>query len=101
MDAVPGMETTFWMTPTKTTAEMRKETGNDQFNFELSCQQICGGSHWNMRRVVIVETEEEYNNWLKSQQPFYTQWQQLNGGATTAATESDEEKLEVAISVNP
>lgn len=102
MDAVPGMETYFWITPNKTTAEMRKELGDDTFNYELSCQQICGASHWNMRRVVVVETEEEYNNWLKSQQPFYNQWRQLNAGNIDAEENSlEKEKLEVAISVNP
>ncbi len=102
MDAVPGMATHFWVTPNKTTAEMRKDLGDDNFNYELSCQQICGASHWNMRRIVVVETMEEYQAWLASQQPFYAQWQQMNGGATTASTENlSNEQLDVAISVNP
>ena len=79
MDAVPGMPTSFWLTPTKTTEEMRNDTGNPDFNYELSCQQICGGGHWNMRRVVIVETQEEYDAWIKDQTPLYTSWKETYG----------------------
>ncbi len=79
MDAVPGMDTYFWFTPTKTTEEMREITGNPEFNYEMSCQQICGGGHWNMRRVIIVETEEEYKQWLNSQKPFYASWKENFG----------------------
>ena len=80
MDAVPGMPTNFWLTPNKTTQEMRDITGNPDFNYEMSCQQICGGAHWNMRRVVIVESMEEYQRWLGQQKAFYTSWEQNFGG---------------------
>ena len=32
MDAVPGIPTTMWFTPTKTTKQMKEETGNDKFD---------------------------------------------------------------------
>ena len=70
MDAVPGMPTSFYFTPTITTDEMRQRTGNSKFNFEMSCQQICGGSHYNMRRVIKVVTRAEYDRWMGQQKPF-------------------------------
>jgi cytochrome c oxidase subunit 2 len=90
MDAVPGMMTSFNFRPTKTTAEMREITGNPDFNYEMSCQQICGGGHWNMRRVVVVETMEEYQAWLKQQKPFYAQWKEMNGEPSTGGTAAAE-----------
>ncbi|GAB4419351.1 MAG: hypothetical protein OHK0039_31670 [Bacteroidia bacterium] len=91
MDAVPGMTTYFHFKPLKTTAEMRQETGNDKFDYELSCQQICGGGHWNMRLIVKVETWEEYQSWLAQQRTFYTEWQEANGiDAMTAQTDTED-----------
>lgn len=68
MNCVPGMETTFEFTPTITTAEMRKEIGNENFNYVLLCNKICGASHYNMQMDVIVETQEEFDKWMKDQQ---------------------------------
>ena len=65
MNAVPGQETSFLMTPTITTAEMKKKTGNPEFEYILLCNKICGASHYNMQRKVVVVSEEEYNDWLK------------------------------------
>ncbi len=89
MDAVPGMPTSFWFTPTKTTAEMRKIRGDEDFDYEMSCQQICGAAHWKMRRVVVVETEEEFNKWLRSQKPFYATWKEVTGSSTGGVAETD------------
>lgn len=72
MDCVPGIPTQFWFTPTKTTAEMRAEFGED-FNYELACAELCGAAHYNMRKVVVIEEPEEYEAWLKEQQPIYKQ----------------------------
>ncbi len=71
MDAVPGIPTQFWFTPTTTTAEARKLYDNPEFEFEVACAELCGAAHYNMRRVAIVETEEEFNKWAKEQQPTY------------------------------
>jgi len=65
MNAVPGQETTFRMTPTITTAEMREKTGDPDFDYVLMCNKICGASHYNMQRKVVVVSEEEYEAWLK------------------------------------
>lgn len=72
MDAVPGTPTTMWFTPTKTTADMKKETKNPDFVYEISCDQMCGKGHWSMRGEIIVETQEEFDAWLAKKDPLYT-----------------------------
>ncbi|MGB5203134.1 cytochrome c oxidase subunit II [Eudoraea sp.] len=94
MNCVPGMTTEFSFTPTITTVEMRmnpdivdkvKRTnkiraeraanGEDnsdpwEFDYILLCNKICGKSHYNMQMKIIVESEEDYNAWMESQQTF-------------------------------
>jgi cytochrome c oxidase subunit II len=70
MDAVPGMSTKFWFIPTKTTEEMKAETNNPNFKYEVACTEVCGKGHFAMRYIIVVETEEEYNKWLKEQEPL-------------------------------
>ncbi|XLS29801.1 cytochrome c oxidase subunit II [Flavobacteriaceae bacterium M23B6Z8] len=98
MNCVPGMITQFSFTPTLTTEEMRlkpdiadKVLRTNQiraerskilvakgeqpldpweFDFVLLCNKICGASHWNMQMKIVVETEEEFNDWIKEQQTF-------------------------------
>ena len=71
MDAVPGTPTTMWFTPTITTADMRKKTGNPDFVYEISCDQMCGKGHWSMRGVIVVETQEEFDAWMAGKKPQY------------------------------
>ncbi len=90
MDAVPGMPTYFVFTPSITTDEYRLKLREypeyqkpvdpadpespmlwENFNFELACAELCGTGHWSMRRVVRIVTEEEYQDWLSQQQPYY------------------------------
>lgn len=73
MDAVPGMPTQFKFTPTKTTAEMRAELGDPNFNYEMACTEICGRGHFSMRFPVIVEEVEEYEKWKASQEAWLKQ----------------------------
>ena len=49
MDAVPGTPTTMWFTPTKTSKQMIEETGNPNFVYEISYDQMCGKGHTGMR----------------------------------------------------
>ena len=67
MNCVPGTTTQFAFTPTVTTVDMKKELDNESFEYVMLCNKICGAAHYNMQMKVIVETEEEYNNWLESQ----------------------------------
>ena len=71
MDAVPGIPTTMWFTPIYTTEEMKTRTGNPNFVYEISCDQMCGQGHFSMRGVIIVEKEEDYKKWLAEQKPEY------------------------------
>lgn len=71
MDAVPGTPTTMWFTPTKTTKQMREETGNPNFVFEIACDQMCGKGHTGMRGEIIVETQEEFDSWIAGKEPKY------------------------------
>ncbi len=73
MDAVPGMPTQFWFVPKKTTEDMRKETGNPDFNYELACAEICGKGHFSMRMLIVVDTPEEYEAWKKKQKTWLAQ----------------------------
>ncbi len=71
MDAVPGTPTTMWFTPTKTSKQMIEETGNPDFVFEISCDQMCGKGHTGMRGTIIVETQEEFDAWIAGKKPQY------------------------------
>ena len=79
MNTVPGMKTYFKFTPTITTAEMRAKYKEDkpeeykrlysskdlEFNYILLCNKICGSNHYNMQMNIVVDTEEDYQRWLR------------------------------------
>ncbi|MFN4079946.1 MAG: OmpA family protein [Saprospiraceae bacterium] len=90
MDAVPGMPTYFVFTPVKTTAEFRNELRKypeyntpfdpkdpngpkrwEKFDYELACAELCGKSHYAMRRILRIVPQDEYDAWLKTQESFY------------------------------
>lgn len=90
MDAVPGLPTYFVFTPEKTTEQYREELSKypeynvpkdpsdpeskmvwEEFNYELACAELCGKSHYSMRRIVRIVTQPEYDAWLAKQQSFY------------------------------
>jgi len=98
MNVVPGMITQFAFTPSVTTADMRMdpdmvekvnhinqiradrkadgEVDNVdpwQFDYVLLCNKICGSSHYNMQMKIIVETQEEFDAWIKEQDTFKQQ----------------------------
>jgi cytochrome c oxidase subunit 2 len=85
MDAVPGTPTTMWFTPTKTTKQVRQETGDPEFVFEISCDQMCGRGHYSMRGTIVVETQEEFDAWVAGQKPQYAVAQQAASPAPTPA----------------
>lgn len=99
MNCVPGMVTQFSFVPTVTTAEFRQMPGTVekvaninkirgqksqelianggealepyQFDYLLLCNKICGASHYNMQMKIVVETQEEFDKWLASQEKLY------------------------------
>jgi cytochrome c oxidase subunit 2 len=84
MDAVPGTPTTIWFTPKYTTAEMKKITNNEAFEYEISCDQMCGNSHYSMRGIVKVVTADEFALWRASQKPKYAEIQEKANPAPAA-----------------
>jgi cytochrome c oxidase, subunit II len=58
MDAVPGMVSWLWFTPT--------QTGT----FEIACAEYCGLGHYVMRSRVVVEEEGAFQAWLSTQRTF-------------------------------
>jgi cytochrome c oxidase subunit II len=73
MDAVPGTPTTMWFTPKYTTEEMKKMTGNPDFQYEISCDQMCGKGHFSMKGIIQVVTQEEFILWRAKQISNYAQ----------------------------
>jgi cytochrome c oxidase subunit 2 len=89
MDAVPGTPTTMWFTPLYTTAEMKKKTGNPDFEYEISCDQMCGRGHYSMRGEIQVVTPEEFILWRAKQQSNYAQVMKDKAPAPHAAQALD------------
>ena len=63
-DAIPGLTIPIWFVPTITTAEMRTQTGNSAFQYEIACAQLCGLGHARMRGFVTVQSAEEFQKWM-------------------------------------
>jgi len=58
MDAVPGIVTYYWFEPNKTG------------EYEVLCVEYCGVGHYAMRGGVIVQDNQEYENWIQEQETF-------------------------------
>ena len=50
---------------------MKEITGNPDFVYEISCDQMCGKGHYAMRGTVIVHTQEEFDAWMAQQQSYH------------------------------
>ena len=85
MDAVPGIATTLCFTPSITTDSMKLITGNPNFVYEIACDQLCGKGHYSMRGTIIVQTQEQYDAWINTQQTYYAQ----NNPAAAPSAPSD------------
>ncbi len=73
MNAVPGMTTQIKVVPTITSDSMRTHVMHDEnFNFILLCNKICGASHYNMQMPLMVVSSADFDAWAtKSQEkPF-------------------------------
>src|SRR6478752_1637776 len=71
MDAVPGTPTTMWFTPTKTTAQMKKDMDDPDFVYEISCDQMCGAGHYKMRGTIEVLEQEDFDAQMAKMKPQY------------------------------
>lgn len=103
MDAVPGTPTTLWFTPIKTTRQMRQETGNPDFVYEIACDQMCGSGHTGMRGEIMVVTQAEYNIWLKKQVPKYESVKKslADAGAATEVVKQAADSATAAVTASP
>ena len=63
-DAVPGLTIPIWFIPNVTTADMRTQIGNPEFQYEIACAQLCGIGHARMRGFVTVQSAEEFQQWM-------------------------------------
>jgi cytochrome c oxidase subunit 2 len=89
MDAVPGIPTTMYFTPKYTTEEMKKITGDPAFEYEISCQEMCGNGHYSMKGVVKVVTPSEYILWRAKQKAKYlTAFPELDPANKKPATDT-------------
>jgi len=68
-DAIPGSLIPVWFTPIK--------TGTD----EVICAQLCGLGHYGMKGTLVVDTQQDYEAWLKERA-------ELAGGTQGAAAAS-------------
>jgi cytochrome c oxidase subunit 2 len=91
MYCVPGMTTSFSFIPTITTAEMKQKMNNPEFDFLLYCNNICGSAHFNMQMKIVIETEEEFERWNKTQVRFA---ESLQGDKKEEEKPAEEEKTE-------
>jgi cytochrome c oxidase subunit 2 len=56
-DAIPGMSIPLWFVPNRTG------------DWQIACAQLCGNSHFNMKGIFKVQTEDEFNSWLAEREP--------------------------------
>jgi len=54
-DVIPGMSIPVWFTPVKIG------------QWEIACAQLCGLGHYRMRGFLTVQSQEEFEKWLKEQ----------------------------------
>lgn len=70
INTVPGMTTYFKMQPIYTTSEMKEIMDDENFEYVLMCNKICGGSHYKMKMSVKVLGPEDYLQWQKSKTTY-------------------------------
>lgn len=59
-DIIPGMRVQAWFTPIK------------EGTFDIACSQLCGIGHYRMKGVLIVESLQKYQEWVKSNTLTYS-----------------------------
>ena len=60
-DAVPGIVQPVWFTP------------NQLGEWDIACSQLCGIGHYRMRARYAIQSQEDYEAWLKEEASFLTQ----------------------------
>lgn len=125
MNVVPGMITQFAFKPTMTTEEIReteymvekmarihkirKENSlalvaegkeplppYEEFDYYVLCNKICGVAHYNMQMKLIVETPEEFQEWIAQQEVLAKTLQPEEEAPAAAMEETPEEDGQAA-----
>jgi cytochrome c oxidase subunit 2 len=65
-----------------------KDKYGDKFEYEISCDQMCGSGHYTMRGLIVVETQAEYDKWFAQQTPIYVSTMQQNSPPPAQAPDS-------------
>jgi cytochrome c oxidase subunit 2 len=53
--------------PNVTTEDMRRRLGKPDFDYEITCSQLCGLGHFRMRGFVTVQSDADFRKWLADQ----------------------------------
>ncbi len=72
-DCIPGVSIAVHFVP--------KQTGT----YAITCAQLCGSGHYQMRANLTVDTEEDFNNWILENTPI----PDTSSGAGAAAPAAD------------
>ena len=67
-DAIPGLRIPVWFIPTVTTADMRQKMGKADFDYEITCSQLCGLGHFRMRGFITIQSAADYKKWYDDQE---------------------------------
>jgi cytochrome c oxidase subunit II len=101
MDAVPGLITSMWFTPTITTEEMKVKTNNPNFVYEISCDQMCGKGHYSMKGTVVVHAKTDFDAWFAGQKSYYaTNNEQAKPADAPAASGTADSTMPKKITMN-
>jgi cytochrome c oxidase subunit 2 len=103
-DLVPGMQIKVWFNATKSTAEMQSKRSKD-WNYEIVCAELCGNGHSEMRGVMRVLEQKEYDEWLAKRSadfadekfeisPIWEHWKVNENGDRIVEEKKTEEKKE-------
>jgi cytochrome c oxidase subunit 2 len=95
INTVPGVTTRLKVIPTITTKEMKEMKNNPNFNYVLMCNKICGGAHYKMKMIVVVDTPEQYKAWLSSKTTFKDDFLKVAAPVEEAPMVSDSTKLAI------
>lgn len=71
-DAIPGLSMPVWFVPNVTTADMRTRLGKPEFEYEITCSQLCGLGHFRMRGFVTIQSAADYAAWFEAQEKELT-----------------------------
>ncbi len=70
INCAPGLTTDMHFIPTITTAQMRQMVHDTTFDYMLLCNRVCGAGHYNMQMKIVVDSPEQFNEWLAKQKTF-------------------------------